>query len=118
MHKILVIDDDESICEMLSMYLTEEGYDVITANTGGQGLKKFLEGNIDLVILDIYLPDISGFTVLKNLKKEDENVKVIMVTAFHDIAFSKKAITEGAFMYVRKPIDIKELELAIKNALN
>ena len=75
MPKILVIDDDRSICETLDLYLTEEGYEVKTALTGTEGLNAFVETVPDLVILDIRLPDIDGFTVLEDLREEDENVK-------------------------------------------
>jgi two-component system response regulator AtoC len=117
MYTILVIDDDVSGCETLAMYLTEEGYDVITANTGLAGLKKFIEHRIDLVILDIRLPDINGFEVLKRLKKTNEGINVIMITAFHDKASTNKAVEIGAFEYIRKPININDMEIAIKNAL-
>ncbi len=117
MIKILVIDDDLSICETLEMYLTEEGYTVYTANTGTDGLNKFVETNPDVVILDIRLPDISGFMVLEDLREENENVKVIMITAHHDMESTINAMKGGAFDYIHKPIHIDELDMAIKKAL-
>jgi len=81
MSKILVIDDDRSICESLKLYLTEEGHEASTASTGTEGLNKFVETQPDVVILDIRLPDIDGFTVLEDLREDDEKVKVIMITA-------------------------------------
>ncbi len=118
MPKILVIDDDSSMCETLEMYLTEEGNEVVTVGTGTDGLTKYRESPTDLVILDVRLPDIDGFTVLKNLKKENENVKVIMITAFHEIDSRSKANEAGAFAYIKKPIDMFELDRAIKSAFN
>jgi len=117
MIKILVIDDDLSICETLEMYLTEEGYTVYTANTGTDGLNRFVETNPDVVILDIRLPDISGFMVLEDLREENENVKVIMITAHHDMESTINAMKGGAFDYIHKPIHIDELDMAIKKAL-
>nr|HPJ96992.1 response regulator [Syntrophales bacterium] len=117
MIKILVIDDDLSICETLEMYLTEEGYTVYTANTGTDGLNKFVETNPDVVILDIRLPDISGFMILEDLREENENVKVIMITAHHDMESTINAMKGGAFDYIHKPIHIDELDMAIKKAL-
>lgn len=117
MTKILVIDDDLSICETLEMYLTEEGYTVYTANTGTDGLNKFVETTPDVVILDIRLPDISGFMVLEDLREENENVKVIMITAHHDMESTINAMKGGAFDYIHKPIHIDELDMAIKKAL-
>ncbi len=117
MAKILVIDDDESICETLEMYLTEEGYEVVTANTGTSGLNRYVEGPTDVVILDIRLPDIDGFTVLEDLREENENVKVIMITAHHDMDSTIKAMKGGAFDYIHKPVNVDELDVAIKKAL-
>jgi two-component system response regulator AtoC len=117
MAKILVIDDDVSISETLELYLTEEGYDVVTANTGTEGLNRFVKNSPDVVILDIRLPDIDGFTVLEDLREESENVKVIMITAHHDMDSTIKAMKGGAFDYIHKPINVDELDMAIKKAL-
>jgi len=117
MASILVIDDDASIVETLDLYLTEEGYNVRTAMTGTDGLNKYVQEPSDVVILDIRLPDIDGFTVLEDLKEENENVKVIMITAFHDMETTINAMKGGAFDYIHKPVNVDELDLAIKKAL-
>ena len=118
MSKILVIDDDRSICESLKLYLTEEGYEAHTASTGTEGLNTFVGILPDVVILDIRLPDIDGFTVLEDLREDDEKVKVIMITAHHDMETTIKAMKEGAFDYIHKPINVDELDIAIRKALN
>ena len=115
--KILVIDDDRSICETLELYLTEEGYAVITALSGTEGLNRFVESAPDVVILDIRLPDVDGFAVLEDLREEDENVKVIMITAHHDMESTINAMKSGAFDYIHKPINVDELEMAIQKAI-
>lgn len=117
MASILVIDDDASIAETLDLYLTEEGYGVRTALTGTDGLNKYVQEPSDVVILDIRLPDVDGFTVLEDLKEENENVKVIMITAFHDMETTINAMKGGAFDYIHKPVNVDELDLAIKKAL-
>ncbi|MDO9558683.1 MAG: sigma-54 dependent transcriptional regulator, partial [Syntrophales bacterium] len=117
MPKILVIDDDVSISETLELYLTEEGYDVVTAPTGTEGLNRFVKHSPEVVILDIRLPDIDGFTVLEDLREENENVKVIMITAHHDMDSTIRAMKEGAFDYIHKPINVDELDIAIKKAV-
>jgi DNA-binding NtrC family response regulator len=117
MQTILVIDDDASICECLSMYLSEEGYDAVTANTGREGLDAFSKSRADLVILDVRLPDIDGFEVLKGIKGESRDVPVIMISAFHDPDSVAKAMKGGAFAYIRKPVSIVEMEQAIGDAL-
>ena len=117
MSNILVIDDDSSIRETLDLYLTEEGYRVFTAKDGTEGLDVFVQKSPDVVILDIRLPDIDGFTVLEDLREENENVKVIMITAHHDMESTIKAMKGGAFDYIHKPVNVDELDLAIKKAL-
>jgi len=117
MAKILVIDDDKSISESLELYLSEEGYEVITANTGTEGLNKALQMSPDIVILDIRLPDIDGFTVLEDIREDNEEAKVIMITAHHDMETTIRAMKEGAFDYIHKPINIDELDIAIQKAL-
>lgn len=117
MPKILIIDDDSSSCETLDLYLTEEGYDVKTALTGTDGLNDFVQFHPDVVILDIRLPDINGFTVLEDLLEEKEDVKVIMITAYHDMETTIRAMKEGAFDYIHKPINVDELDVAIKKAI-
>ncbi len=117
MPKILVIDDDVSISETLELYLTEEGYDVVTAHTGTEGLNKFIQHTPEVVILDIRLPDIDGFAVLEDLREENENIKVIMITAHHDMDSTIRAMKEGAFDYIHKPINVDELDIAIKKAV-
>ncbi len=117
MASILVIDDDESIVETLDLYLTEEGYAVRTALNGTDGLNKYVQEPSDVVILDIRLPDVDGFAVLEDLKEENENVKVIMITAFHDMETTINAMKGGAFDYIHKPVNVDELDLAIKKAL-
>jgi two-component system response regulator AtoC len=118
MAKILVIDDDSSIRETLDLYLTEEGYDVSTAPTGTDGLNQYIQTSPDVVILDIRLPDVNGFAILEDLREEDENVKVIMITAHHDMESTIKAMKEGAFDYIHKPVDVNELDIAIKKAIH
>lgn len=117
MPSILVIDDDASIRETLDLYLAEEGYSVDTASTGTEGLNKYVSSPADVVILDIRLPDVDGFSVLEDLKEENENVKVIMITAYHDMETTINAMKGGAFDYIHKPVNVDELDMAIKKAL-
>jgi two-component system, NtrC family, response regulator AtoC len=118
MAKILVIDDDSSIRETLDLYLTEEGYTVETAATGTDGLNKFNQKAPDVVILDIRLPDVNGFRILEDIREEDENAKVIMITAHHDMESTIRAMKEGAFDYIHKPVDVNELDIAIRKAIH
>jgi len=117
MPRILVIDDDAAVCETLKLCLKEEGYTVDTAQSGTDGLNKYVSNPADVVILDIRLPDVDGFLVLEDLKEENENIKVIMITAYYDMETTINAMKAGAFDYLHKPLDIDELDAAIKRAL-
>lgn len=117
MPRILVIDDDAAVCETLKLCLKEEGYTVDTAQSGTDGLNKYVSNPADVVILDIRLPDVDGFLVLEDLKEENENIKVIMITAYYDMETTINAMKAGAFDYLHKPLDIDELDAAIKKAL-
>ncbi|HKZ42206.1 MAG TPA: response regulator, partial [Candidatus Hodarchaeales archaeon] len=78
MTKILVIDDDKSICESLNLYLAEEGYEVNTAQSAEEGLRKFQSQPWDLVILDIFLSDADGLEILRRLKDKSPDTSVVM----------------------------------------
>ncbi|MEW5975697.1 MAG: sigma-54 dependent transcriptional regulator [Acidobacteriota bacterium] len=117
MNRILVIDDDRSICESLSLYFSEEGYFVETADTSREGLAKVQSARWDIVILDIFLSDINGLEVLRRIRQSHPEVSVIMITAFHDMPTTVQAMKLGAVEYIHKPIEIDELEAAIHRAL-
>ncbi|MFA4835292.1 MAG: response regulator [Dehalococcoidia bacterium] len=114
--RILVIDDDEEILEMLRRFLELEGYNVITASDGEAGLALLEEQVTDLVLLDIMMPGLDGFKVLDRIRKRS-NVPVIMLTAKGDALTVHKTIEIGADDYVRKPFSTKELLARIKAKL-
>lgn len=115
--RILIIDDEPSQLELLRILLNSKGYVVRCAATGKDGLSLNSIFQPDAVILDIHLPDISGLTVLEELKKTSPEVNTIMITAFHDMETTVKAMKLGAYEYITKPIDVDELELAVTKAL-
>ena len=117
MAKILIIDADHTVNKAITLYLTEKGHDVFSVATGTDGLNTFVGTSPDVVILDTNLPDINGFTVLEDLREEDEKLKVIMITADHDMDTAINAMKAGAFEYFRKPIDASELNLTVQKAL-
>jgi DNA-binding NtrC family response regulator len=115
--KILVIDDEKLLRWSMQQNLSKEGYAVITAEKGIEGLERFIEEGPDIVLLDIHLPDISGINVLESIKKEDPNAIVIMVTAFGDIQTAVKTIKFGAYDFVEKPFNLEKLKILIGKAL-
>ena len=112
--KVLIIDDQRAILESLSMFFAEKGYDITTAEYGKEGLEKVRSEMPDIVILDIRLPDLSGIDVLKDIKAINEHTYVIMITAFHDMETTIEAMKNGAYDYIHKPINIKELDFSVQ----
>jgi DNA-binding NtrC family response regulator len=112
--KILIIDDQSAITETLYMFFVEKGYAVVTAEYGREGIDKFQSEAPDLVVLDIRLPDMNGMEVLKRIKDVRETTYVIMITAFHDMQTTIEAMKYGAFDYIHKPINMKELDVSIQ----
>jgi len=115
--KILVIDDEKLLRWSLQENFTRGGFAVVTAESGLRGLELFSEEQPDIVLLDIYLPDVSGIDVLKTIKKEDPDAVVIMVTAFGDIETAVKAIKSGAYDFVEKPFNLEKLNILTGKAL-
>ena len=114
--KILVIDDDANICDLLRLYLEKEGYEVKCAGDGTEGLKQFKFSEPDLVLLDIMLPGKDGWQVCREIR-ESSNKPIIMITAKYE-TFDKVLGRElGADDFVVKPFDMKELTARVKAVL-
>lgn len=114
--KILIVDDEKSLLESLEMFFTEKGYDVACATTAAEAIAENELFKPDVIILDIRLPDKDGLEVLKGFHEESRKNNVIMITAFHDMDTTIKAMKFGACEYIPKPIDIEELERAVGRA--
>ncbi len=115
--KILIVDDEPSSLELLEVYLRDKGYAVECAVNGRECAAKVASFAPDVVILDVRLPDKDGIEVLKELRARENPPYVIIVTAFHEMGTTIKAIRSGAFEYIPKPIDVDELERAMERAL-
>src|SRR5438874_3358177 len=117
MDRILIVDDDRSIRELLSMHLEERGFGVMSASTGAEGFRLASESTPSAIVLDMRLPDGSGIDLIPELKKRAAEAPVLMITAHHDMATTILAMKAGAFDYIHKPIDIRALDVAIDRAL-
>ncbi len=114
--KILIVDDEKSLLESLEMFLSEKGYDVACAMTAAEAIEKNGSFKPDVIVLDIRLPDKDGLEVLKEFRETTRKSNVIIITAFHDMDTTIKAMKFGACEYIPKPIDIEELESAVERA--
>lgn len=115
--KILIIDDEEHMCWALERAMKQEGYQVISANRGRQGLELIRQEGPSLVVLDLKMPEMDGLEVLKNIKELSPRMPVIMLTAHGTIETAIEAMKEGASDYITKPFDLDELKLVIKQNL-
>ena len=113
---VLIVEDDKNIQELLQMYLEKEGYAVTVAADGGQGLTKFRAIKPDLVLLDVMMPVMDGWTVCKTIRGESKT-PVIMLTAKGELDDKVMGLKAGADDYVTKPFEMKELLARIEAVL-
>ena len=114
--KILVVDDDLNICELLRLYLTKDGYNVVVANDGQSAVSMFQEENPALDLLDVMLPKLDGWQVCREIRKFSET-PIIMLTAKGEVFDRVLGLELGADDYVVKPFDTKEIVARIKAVL-
>jgi len=114
--KLLVIDDELPFLEVLEMSLTSEGYDVITAENGEEGLRVFSQRNPKLVLTDIKMPGIDGIEVLRRIKSIDSQAEVIVITGHGDLDSAIAALQHGASDFITKPVRGDILKLALDRA--
>jgi len=116
-HRLLMIDDDQRLAEMLIEYLAPEGVELTTVATGIQGLRSAQRENFDLIILDVMLPGLSGFDVLKQLRESGSRTPVLMLTARGDDVDRIVGLDLGADDYLSKPFNPRELLARVKAIL-
>ena len=114
--KILVVDDDQNICELLRLYIEKEGFDVVIANDGRKAIELFDAENPDLILLDIMLPELDGWQVCREIRKKSQ-CPIIMLTAKGEVFDKVLGLELGADDYVVKPFEAKEVIARIKAVL-
>jgi len=116
-HKILIVDDEQSILSTLKGSLEDEGFSTVLASTGENALKIIDSQEIDLVLLDVWLPGKDGLEVLKEIKKTDPGTAVVIMTGHGTIDTAVKALKLGAMDFIEKPLDLNKIIVTINNAL-
>jgi two-component system, NtrC family, response regulator GlrR len=118
MERILVVDDDVSILKVLRMRLESEQYTVVTASEMQEAKERIAEGNFDIALLDLKLADGNGIDLMKILRDVEPDTPVIILTAYATIESAVEAMKEGAYSYLSKPFDNRELLMQIKNGID
>ena len=116
--RILVVEDEKALAELVSDRLKRDHYSVDISNDGEDGMDNALSGMYDLIILDIMLPKVDGITILKEVRKQDKEVKIIMLTAKGELEDRLLGFDSGANDYVPKPFHIDELAARVNAQLN
>jgi len=117
MNKILIIDDEKEICESMKMILDYEGYQVNFSTSATKGLKFTEEDPPACLLLDIQMPEMSGFEVLRKVKESSPSISVIIISAHGSVENAVKATRLGAFDFIEKPIDRDKLLISVRNAI-
>jgi two-component system response regulator AtoC len=115
--QVLIVDDEPNLRKILSAQLTRDGYDVMIAEDGQQGLSMLREHHIDMVITDLKMPKVDGMTLLKEALREDPELPIVMITAHGTVDTAVEALKSGAFDYLTKPFDKDEVRQIVAKAL-
>jgi putative nucleotidyltransferase with HDIG domain len=116
--RILIVDDEEVICNVLERRLTKEGYLCATAHNGKEALSRFYKDSFSLIISDIKMPEMTGIELLQKVKAIDPKMKMIMVTAYPDVDLAVNAMRQGAYDFIIKPADLDLIVMSVKKALD
>lgn len=115
---ILIVDDEQNVCNLLNKIFVKEGYTTYTAYNGEEALKIIDSNEIDIVITDIKMPGMTGVELLKNINKIDPSIKVILITAFATLDTALEALRSGAKDYIIKPFNIEDVLMAVNKIAN
>ena len=116
-NKILVVEDESDLRLIISDVLCEEGYEVLNASNGLEGIKKVKEENPDIVVADVMMPQMDGFTMTKEIRKFNSHIPILFLTAKSSIEDIEEGFETGANDYIKKPFELRELIIRIKALL-
>ncbi|MEK7850913.1 MAG: sigma-54 dependent transcriptional regulator [Deltaproteobacteria bacterium] len=115
--RVLVVDDEAATRRLMEQTLKKQGYEILTASNGDEGLKKVMDESPDIVLLDIQLPGMDGISVLQKIREINKDSIVIMATAMDDLKVAVNAMRLGAYDYISKPFHIDDLTLTVNKAM-
>ena len=111
--KILVVDDEQVVCDMLKKFLSKKGYKASTALSAEEALKKVKQEKPHIILLDIKMPGIDGIEALKRIREIDKRIGIVMITAVKDDEAGRKCMELGAYDYITKPLNLDYLETVL-----
>lgn len=117
MHKVLIIDDEQTIRYLLANFLAQKGFATVEAGGGAEGVDVFLKERPEAVLLDYNMPGMNGLKALKELKKRDPSVPVVILTAYGEVPVVVEAMRAGALDFITKPLDLENLALVINRGI-
>lgn len=115
--KILLLEDDTLLNEIIEEFLQELNYNVVSTHDGQEAIEEIYEQNFDLLLLDVNVPSINGFELLKELKRNNINIPSIYITSLHTSKDMEEGFKSGADDYIKKPFHLSELKLRIENII-
>lgn len=116
--RILVVDDEASIREVLTEYLSGFGYEVVAAADGEEALRKFVAGRFDCIVTDLSMPRIDGLELIQRVRQQDKGVQILVITGYPAIDSAVHAMKHGAYDYISKPFHMEDLYLKIERAIH
>ena len=114
---ILIIDDDEDICEYMELLLTQSGYDVVTETSPTRGLELLREDEFHVVVLDIMMPELNGMEVLEEIRSFDSDIAIIIFTGFPSVDTAVTSMKYDVSDYIKKPFDVDEFNATLEKIL-
>ena len=116
-NRVLIVDDEETVCSIIAQRLIKENFSCVTANNGREALRYLYGNNFSLIISDVKMPEMDGMELLRSVKASDPNMMMIMMTAYAEIDIAVQAMHLGAYDFIIKPFDLELMVLTIKKAL-
>ena len=116
--KILIVDDDPTLCKSLKVFLRDKYSDIVTAFSGREAIELLTSDTFDLILLDVFMPDMNGYQVMNYINKKGLKTSVILITAYAPTELEKETPPKGFYDSLMKPFDLEKLVATVQNALN
>ena len=116
--KILIVDDDPTLCKSLKVFLRDKYSDIVTAFSGREAIELLTSDTFDLILLDVLMPDMNGYQVIDYIDKKGLKTSVILITAYAPTELEKETPPKGVYDFMIKPFDLEQLVTTVQSALN